>query len=246
MNVQRLSRKGVGEHLPEMVTTFFYTLNCPFSGDIKYVGRTVNPQNRIRHHIYEAKKNNRNKRERWIIYLLRRNKEPIMKILWSGLLTNAEAIRIEKKLISVFRKKFDLKNEDDRGLGGKVLTNTVYQYSLDGIFISSFMNSNQASISTGVKDCNILRCCKNENGYGTKTAGGFFWSFIRYDKYPFKFISEWRKLKGKPVRCVDTGEEYISARKASEVTGVNYKNISSCCNGKRKTAGGFMWEFIKC
>lgn len=246
MNVQRLSREGVGGNTPEMVTTFFYTLNCPFSGDIKYVGRTINPRNRMRNHIYEAKKNNKNKRERWIVSLLRKNEEPVMRIMWVGLLTNDDAIRVEKKLISVFRKKFDLKNGDDKGLGGNVSTICVYQYTLDGELIGSFLNANQAYIKTAIKDSNILRCCKNENGYGSKTAGGFFWSFIKYDKYPFKFISEWRSLKGKPVRCVDTGEEFISARKADASTGVNYKHISACCNGKRKTAGGFKWEFIKC
>ncbi len=75
-------------------------------------------------------------------FSLRKNKEPIMKILWSGPLTNQEAIRIEKKLISVFRKKFELKNEDDRGLGGKVSTNTVHQYSLDGGSYYFFFNAN--------------------------------------------------------------------------------------------------------
>lgn len=44
----------------------------------------------------------------------------------------------------------------------------------------------------------------------------------------------------------DTGEViavYESAREAHRQTGVNYKGISSCCNGKKKTYGGYKWAF---
>lgn len=37
--------------------------------------------------------------------------------------------------------------------------------------------------------------------------------------------------------------QYISLSEASRVTGVNLGNISSCCNGRVLTAGGFMWDF---
>ena len=37
--------------------------------------------------------------------------------------------------------------------------------------------------------------------------------------------------------------KYPSAREAERVSGINHKDISSCCNGKRKTAGGFIWKF---
>lgn len=246
MNVQRLSRKGVGE-IPEMVSTYYYyTLLCPLTGDIKYVGRTVDPKNRIRNHIYEAKKNNRNKRERWIMSLLRKNKRPILNIIWTGKITLSQAILGERSLIKRYKSRYDLKNEDDRGLGGRVSTVSVHQYDNDGKFIGSFINSNQASIVTGIKDCNIQRCCKNENGYGTKQAGGYFWSYIKYNKYPHKYIKNWRQLKGKPVVCVSQDgveREYITAREAERQTGVNYKHISACCSGKRKTAGGYFWRF---
>lgn len=37
--------------------------------------------------------------------------------------------------------------------------------------------------------------------------------------------------------------EYQSANDASKATGINQGNISLCCLGKRKTAGGFVWQF---
>lgn len=36
---------------------------------------------------------------------------------------------------------------------------------------------------------------------------------------------------------------YSSLSNASRITGVNLGNISSCCNGRIFTAGGFVWEF---
>lgn len=38
--------------------------------------------------------------------------------------------------------------------------------------------------------------------------------------------------------------EYPNARiAATKITGINYKHISSCCLGKRKTHGGFIWKY---
>jgi len=37
---------------------------------------------------------------------------------------------------------------------------------------------------------------------------------------------------------------FASALEAERNTGVSHQNISGCCNGKRKTAGGFMWGFM--
>lgn len=38
---------------------------------------------------------------------------------------------------------------------------------------------------------------------------------------------------------------YSSAREANSATGISFSNISSCCNGKRKKAGGFGWKFFE-
>lgn len=247
MNAQRLSREGVEGNLEMVSMYYFYTLNCPLTNEIKYVGRTVNLENRLRHHIYESKLNNRSKKERWIVSLLRKNLKPIMNTIWQGKLTLSDAIKTEEKLIKKYSKKFKLKNGIDRGLGGKIVTKQVYQYSLDGVFLTKYPNANQAMILTGVKDVNITRCCKNENGYGSKQAGGFFWSYLPYKKYPHKFVENWRQLKGKPVvvynKLTNETKEFISGREASKYTGVNYKHISAMCNKKRKQHKTYEFNF---
>ena len=52
-------------------------------------------------------------------------------------------------------------------------------------------------------------------------------------------------LVSAPVLCIETGVAYPSACEASRQTGVAQSNISACCNGKCKTAGGYHWQKIK-
>lgn len=49
----------------------------------------------------------------------------------------------------------------------------------------------------------------------------------------------------KQVKCIDTGVVYSSMHQAQKETGINNGSISSCCNGKIKTAGGYHWQFAK-
>lgn len=62
-------------------------------------------------------------------------------------------------------------------------------------------------------------------------------------KYNINFGTRTEKVS-KQVKCIDTGIVYPSTRYASRQTGVNQASISSCCNGKLKTAGKLHWEYI--
>lgn len=48
----------------------------------------------------------------------------------------------------------------------------------------------------------------------------------------------------KKAKCIETGVVYPSSRKASRETGINASTICWVCNGKRKTAGGYTWEYV--
>ena len=48
-----------------------------------------------------------------------------------------------------------------------------------------------------------------------------------------------------PVVCLETGEIYPSAHEASRQTCINQGDISSCCNGKRQSAGGYHWRKLE-
>ena len=47
-----------------------------------------------------------------------------------------------------------------------------------------------------------------------------------------------------PVICVEMNKTYCSVRAAARDTGVGASNISRACQKKRKTAGGFHWNYV--
>ena len=48
----------------------------------------------------------------------------------------------------------------------------------------------------------------------------------------------------KKVMCVETGEQFESMREIERKYGYCSNNICNCCKGKRKTCGGFHWQYI--
>lgn len=52
-------------------------------------------------------------------------------------------------------------------------------------------------------------------------------------------------LLSAPVLCIDTGIVYPSMCEAERQTGIHHQSISACCNGKRKSAGGYHWRNVK-
>lgn len=229
----------------DKVQYYFYILRDPTDMLLKYVGRTVNPKSRLRSHIYEAKTNNRNKRERWIMSLIKKNKLPELNVIYEKECCIEEAIQIEKMLVRKIGKKFELKNSPDNFLGAVLTGTPVHQYNITNCnYIATYANANQASIKTGIHDANIGRCCKDD--IDSQSAGGYIWSYNKYDTYPKKYNKNWGCWANKSVIQIKDGEiiaEFVSAREANTVTGVCYKQISSVCNHKRKVAGGYSWEF---
>ena len=80
---------------------------------------------------------------------------------------------------------------------------------------------------------------------------GHNWNTSIYVRTVFRCGCPKCKLKitankqSKPVIDFDTNTTYESAQQASRETGISQGSISSCCNGKTKTAGGHHWAFVK-
>lgn len=48
----------------------------------------------------------------------------------------------------------------------------------------------------------------------------------------------------RPVKCVDTGVVYAGIHEAAEACGCAATKICAVCKGKRKTTGGYRWEYV--
>ena len=46
------------------------------------------------------------------------------------------------------------------------------------------------------------------------------------------------------VVCLETGEVFANATQAGKATNIARQHINACCNGKRKSAGGYHWKYL--
>ena len=60
--------------------------------------------------------------------------------------------------------------------------------------------------------------------------------------YDMGLLKSTRAIK---VICVETNTEYESINKAGIQTGISESSICAVCKGKRKTAGGYHWRYVK-
>ena len=87
----------------------------------------------------------------------------------------------------------------------------------------------------GYANANIIACCQNR----LLTAYGFHWEYIDKIAKQEKRVDK-RKRK---VFCIELNKIFESATQASKELNINRPNISNCCAGKLKTAGGYHWEY---
>lgn len=113
----------------------------------------------------------------------------------------------------------------------------VAQYTLEGDKIQEFYSGYEAQRQLGILEQNINLCCQGKRQH----AGGFRWKYAD-NNIPFK---EYRPTKSavlqkKNGRIVG---EFSSITEAYNETGIN--NISACCRGVIKNAGGYQWQYIE-
>lgn len=98
----------------------------------------------------------------------------------------------------------------------------------------------------------IAECCK-----GLRNANPQGYHFLYAQDYETmseedrnKFIQKQHVKKRianiQKVRCIETGQVFESVADALKAMGMDPRNshISACCRGKRKTAGGYHWQYI--
>lgn len=70
---------------------------------------------------------------------------------------------------------------------------------------------------------------------GQKTAYGYHWIIME----------ETEKAREREVICVETGKRYTSMRQAQKETGICASSICGVCQGRRKVAGGYHWQYAE-
>lgn len=98
---------------------YIYSLLCPITGDVKYIGKAENPSYRYRKHIEESLRGKVTKKCHWIKSLLNIDLKPILNI--EDCVDESEWKFWEMYYISLYKSfGFDLKNGTNGGDGGKM------------------------------------------------------------------------------------------------------------------------------
>ena len=124
----------------------------------------------------------------------------------------------------------------------------ILQYSAKGVLLKEWKSTKEAGEILNIIKESITRCLKGVS----KSAGGFIWKY-KTDKIQqhipvFKIGREAiSQHKNKAVfqysKEGDLIKEWDSAKKAGETLNIQRNNITSCCRGEIKSAGGFFWEY---
>ena len=127
----------------------------------------------------------------------------------------------------------------------------VLQYDGNGLFIKEYKSLSAASDETGINRSNISSCCNGRKGY--YLAGGYIWKHKNGSIIETQLSPEVLKKhlaynrKSSPVLQYDKQgnfiSEYQSMKDASIINGIKDSLISSCCLGRIKTAGEYIWAY---
>jgi hypothetical protein len=186
------------------VKTFIYVLKDPDTQEIRYVGKTIKPlKYRLTGHIYSCKKE-KNHRTNWIKSIIKKGKKPIIEMIdfcpWnkSQELESYWIIKLKNEGCNLINAT----NGGEGQLGLKLsktrkdnlilaASKTVYQYSLDGIFIKQFKNAVEAAKEINLKSSSKI----NASAKGIRgKAGNFLWSYEKFNSLE-KYKNRYEKLK---------------------------------------------------
>jgi hypothetical protein len=106
--------------------TYIYSLSCPFTNDIRYIGKSNNPKNRFNRHIKNAKDGKTFHCPTWIRSILKLNNIPILNIIEKCAIENWK--EKETYWISFYLNKgYDLTNCKNGGDGIGILKEETRQ-----------------------------------------------------------------------------------------------------------------------
>jgi hypothetical protein len=230
---------------------YIYALLDPRDNQVRYIGKTTNPKNRLSGHITECKKDNvTHYRAMWIKSLIREKLKPSIKFL--KICPLSEFSKYEAEYINLYKNN-KLTNSDETGQGNvnrvkdvidrmlKPKSREVYQYDLDGNFLYKYKSVREASRVLSMYHSNISRCC---NGISNHTGGFIF----RYNEIIVTKVSNPNAVKKSVIEIDNIGNkigEWVSIMECSRDTGIDSGNLSKVCNGKIKSIKGRFFRFLK-
>ncbi len=97
-------------------------------------------------------------------------------------------------------------------------------------------------------------CCSSKKAYSgnhPETGAPLIWRYKEeYDKLTDEEIEEEishviknAKVMNRKIICIETRVVFDTSEEAGKFAKVKYGNITACCKGRQKTAGGYKWMY---
>ena len=92
---------------------------------------------------------------------------------------------------------------------------------------------------------NYLGTMNPQRGYNRRNGKGLNDSDLYVSQETLKKMKYAQADYAKPVRCIETGEEFFSMSEAArKINQHDARNLHNVCKGRGKTCGGYHWEFV--
>lgn len=199
-----------------------YTLSCPTTNDVKYVGMTTNLKSRYFNHLHQF---DGSPKSNWIVELLAEDKKPIMSIV-DYAETKKQALSIESRLIlQEINKGTNLLNQ--------VYQRMYYKFDLQGNLVDILQGTRQENFSL------------KAHRY---TCGGFVYNTENvFPSWKLEAKKKGMSVQKKKIMQFTKQGEYVATfdgvREAGKLTSIDHRSISANATNRRPSAGGYVWKY---
>lgn len=216
-----------------------YKITNKINGKI-YIGRSIDIKRRIQGHLNRNYDNYNHKHGNLDRDIALYGKENFS---WSiiNICKKEELDRFEEFYIALFDScnpeiGYNIKSFDT------VAINKLERAIIDIDTGEIFSGTSECARQLGISQGDITRVCNRLSG----SINGR--RFMYVDEYEEKGIIEYIPIENhgqsKKVKCIETNEIFESTHDAGREMNLNFRLISSVCNGKRKTTGGYHFIYI--
>ena len=230
--------------------TYIYTLTDPNTNEIRYVGKSNNPQKRLYDHIHHSQITHTHK-NMWIKSLIKEGKLPILNIIDEVLIEEWQ----EYEIYWIDKLKKEGHNLTNHDIGGNGTTkhrpNTIskmkikhkenpnYNKCMDRDHI---INKDELYQKYIIENLSLNKCASFFN-----TSKATIYRNIsdhNFHKSKDDWKSQLSTREKNPVNQYDISGNLIKEwDSANHVKEFNSTNILKCCHGRTNIAYGYIWRF---